>query len=86
MNQPQTIFDARREGRAAFQQHGVTGISRHSYEARTELRAGFLAGFTEAQHAAHERALDDALAYHQLSVRDNTTVRAWANRLAQRSA
>jgi hypothetical protein len=81
------ISDCAREGRAAFQQHGVTGVTRHSYEHGTEQREGFLAGFAGAQHDAHARALDEALAYHQLTVRDSAKDRACAERLtAARSA
>jgi len=76
--------DCAREGRAAFQSHGVTGVNRHSYEPGTVQREGFLYGFSAAQHDAFERALDEARAYHQLSVRDAEKDRAWAERLAAR--
>lgn len=76
--------DCAREGRAAFQTHGVTGVNKHSYEPGTAQREGFLSGFSAAQYDAHERALDEALAYHLLSVRDTEKNRAWAEKLAAR--
>ncbi|RQR65548.1 hypothetical protein DIE18_03610 [Burkholderia sp. Bp9125] len=76
--------DCAREGRAAFLTHGVTGLNKHGYDPGTVQRAGFLAGFSSAHREAQERALDEARAYHQLSVRDAEKDRAWAEKLAAR--
>jgi hypothetical protein len=83
----QAISDCEREGRDAFRNHGVTGETRHSFPPGSIQRMGFLSGFSEAKAAAADRACDEALAYHQLSVRDNVLDRKIANRLAaERSA
>ncbi|RTL47031.1 MAG: hypothetical protein EKK53_00820 [Burkholderiales bacterium] len=75
-----------REGREAFRAHGVAGQTRHSFAAGSIERASFLAGFSEEHYAARLRASDEALAYHQLSVRESAADRAWAERLAAHSA
>ncbi|MBY4666105.1 hypothetical protein, partial [Burkholderia contaminans] len=41
-----------------------------------------IAGYSEAMWSARLKALEDAAAYHELSVRDNEKDRAWAERLA----
>jgi hypothetical protein len=75
-----------RQGREAFRTYGVTGKVRHSFALGSLERASFLAGFTAEHNAARERAGDEALAYHQLSVRDNSSDRAWAEQLAAKAA
>ncbi|MEX3983805.1 hypothetical protein AB4Y45_33005 [Paraburkholderia sp. EG287A] len=81
-----TAFDdCVREGRAAFRNAGVSAQSHHSHTRGTVQYEGFTAGFNEARHAAHARALDDSLAYHNLSTRDAHIDLAWANRLAARA-
>lgn len=74
--------DCAREGRAAFRQHGVTGAHKNRYQPGTVQHVGFLNGVTDAHNDARENARLEALAYHQLSVRDASKDRAWAEKLA----
>ncbi len=75
------IGDCAREGREAFRTHGVTGRTKHNYPEGSVQKIGFMNGFSEEHHHACERALDEARAYHALTVRDAATDRAWAERL-----
>jgi hypothetical protein len=74
--------DCEREGRKAFRDHGVTGILCHGYNRDTIERAGFVSGFNQERLSAAERSLNEAKAYHALTVRDAHIDRAWANKLS----
>lgn len=77
------IGDCAREGRKAFEQLGVTGVTAQSYPEGSVQRVAFVSGFSDAQHQASERALSDASAYHALCVRDAALDRAWAEKLSK---
>ncbi|KVP17011.1 hypothetical protein [Burkholderia ubonensis] len=76
------IDDSIRAGRTAFRTYGVSGQTKHSYPEGSAQKIGFLTGFSEEQFRASERALADAVAYHNLVVKDAAKDQAWANRLA----
>ncbi|WP_059924868.1 hypothetical protein [Burkholderia ubonensis] len=82
MIETKSIGDCEREGRAAFRNYGVTGQTKHSYQEGSVQKVGFLMGFSDEKFRASERALDEAVAYHNLTVRDVEKDRAWAERLA----
>ena len=79
----QDLHQCRKEGRAAFQTHGVTGSNRHNYPAHSMQRQSFIDGHDQARMGAAERSQRDAAAYHALSVRDNAKDRAWSGKLLQ---
>jgi hypothetical protein len=80
-NNTAAVSDCAREGRQAFAQCGVSGINKHNYPEGSVQKVGFINGFSEAQHQAHEIALAEAVAYHSLSVREAHLDRAWAEKL-----
>lgn len=86
MNQISTsvpaIADCKREGRDAFRRHGVTGQTKHDYPDGSVQKVAFIEGFSEEKFAAGDRALNEARAYHALTVRDAAIDRAWAEKLS----
>jgi hypothetical protein len=78
----QGFDDCVREGRKAFRQHGVTGASSHSYPQGSLQREGFISGFNAERLQAAERAMNEAHAYHALTLRESAKDRAWAEKLA----
>lgn len=79
------LRDARHAGREAFRQHGVTGVTMHSYARDSAERLAFRSGFSDEQFRAAERAQAEAVNYHALTVRDAPKDRAWAEKLAARA-
>lgn len=82
METMQQLGDPAREGRLAFRAHGVTGQYKHSYDKGSVERMQFVGGFSEERHRAADRAINEARAYHALTVREAPADRAWAERLA----
>lgn len=82
MEQSNQLGDPAREGRLAFRAHGVTGQYKHTYPKDSPERMQFVGGFSEERHRAADRSLNEARAYHQLTVREASADRAWAERLA----
>lgn len=76
------VSGCEKEGRQAFREHGVTGYNRHSYPEGSPQQIGFQDGFSLEHGASCERALTEARAYHELSIRDSAKDREWAERLA----
>jgi hypothetical protein len=70
------------EGRRAWQAHGVTGESKNPHPRGTTDHVDWLEGFSKEMNAARFAALDEAVACHRLSVRDNAKDRMWAERLS----
>jgi hypothetical protein len=66
--------------------HGVSGERKHNYDRGAWQRTVFLSGFTEERHRAAEQALNEAQAYHALTVREAPRDREWAEKLANRLA
>ena len=60
----------RDEGRKAFLQAGVTAARGNSYPVDSKEYSLFAEGCRKEQFDAGWRALDDELAYHQLTVRE----------------
>lgn len=76
------IGDCKREDRDAFRKHGVTGQTKHDYPDGSVQKVAFLEGFSDEKFAAGDRALNEARAYHALTVRDASIDRAWAEKLS----
>ncbi|KVQ85547.1 hypothetical protein WK80_22370 [Burkholderia multivorans] len=72
------------EGRMAWRANGVTARNPHRFGTPEWLQwdEGYSGAMWDARHAA----LDEAAAYHALSVRDNAKDREWAEKLAARLA
>ncbi|MBK1902069.1 MULTISPECIES: hypothetical protein [Burkholderia] len=72
------------DGRMARRNHGVSAHNPHHIGTHQWLQ--WNEGYSEAMWSARLKALEDAAAYHELSVRDNEKDRAWAERLATQFA
>lgn len=84
MDHQQEMHDVKNQGRQAFLNYGVSGERKHSYDRGAWQRTVFLSGFTEERHRAAERAMNEANAYHALTVREAPRDREWAEKLAAR--
>lgn len=82
MTSTPAIGDCQREGRDAFREHGVTGRTKHDYPDGSVQKVAFLDGFSEEKYRAGEGAIDEARAYHALTVRDAANDLAWAEKLS----
>jgi hypothetical protein len=82
VEQNQMMGDPKHEGQRAFRAHGVTGQYKHSYAKDSVERIQFIGGFSEERNRAAERAIDEAQAYHALTVREAARDREWAAKLS----
>ncbi|MDN7880091.1 hypothetical protein [Burkholderia aenigmatica] len=80
------FYTAKHEGRTAWCMHGVTGRTRNPHQPGTSEWIQWEEGYSDAMWGARRAALDEAVAYHQLSVRDAEKDQAWAEKLAARLA
>lgn len=71
-------------GKRAFRDIGAG--ARNPHNRKTTGYVEFQSGFNIAKDFAHERSLDEAAAYHALSVRDNAVDRDWVERFSERNA
>lgn len=81
MDQIQLMGDPKHEGQRAFRAHGVTGQYKHNYPKDSVERIQFIGGFSEERNRAADRAINEAQAYHALTVREAPADRAWAARI-----
>lgn len=79
------LLYCKNEGAEAFRTYGVNGLTKNPYSLvgmEVHKYLAFREGFSEEHFAACLAALQEAAAYHALSLRDNVTDRAWAAKLA----